>query len=69
MTRNDVIAEYVKERFPEILTTIDFAVFNFKMACKSSVDSFEKAIKKIDFSHLQKTVDDWNRRANDGKID
>lgn len=69
MTRNDVIAEYVKERFPEILTTIDFAVFSLKMACKSSVDSFEKAIKKIDFSHLQKTVDDWNRRANDGKTD
>lgn len=34
MSENDVIAEYVKERYPWILDTIDFAEYKFKTQCK-----------------------------------
>ena len=57
MTRNDVIAEYVKERYPELIKTTDFILYSFGMAWKSTVDNLEEAIKKIDFSILLKAVD------------
>lgn len=54
MTRNDIVAEYVRKRCPEILETTDFAAFAFEMACKSFVDNFEKTIKIVikNFSQL-----------------
>ena len=60
MTRNDIVAEYVRKRYPEILKTTDFAEFVFEMACKSFADNFEKSIK-IGFEKLRKIVDDLNR--------
>lgn len=53
MTRNDIVAEYVRKRCPEILETTDFAAFVFEMACKSFVDNFGKSIK-IDLKKLRK---------------
>lgn len=61
MTRNDIIAEYVKQRCPEILETIDFAFFNFGMACKDFAESFDKAIKE-DGRKFQKAVNDFNKK-------
>lgn len=28
-TRNDIIADYVREKYPSILTTVDFALYSF----------------------------------------
>lgn len=42
MNENDLIAEYVKERHPEILQTIDFAVFKLgKVISKAINDCFD----------------------------
>ena len=42
MNENDLIAEYIKERYPEILQTMDFTVFKFrKTISKVITDCFE----------------------------
>ena len=40
MSENDIIAEYVKERYPWILDTIDFVVYKLKMKCKTMINNF-----------------------------
>ncbi len=60
MTRNDIVAEYIRKRCPEILETTDFAAFVFEMACKSFVDNFGKSIK-VDLKKWRQFFDDWNR--------
>ena len=62
MTRNDIIAEYVKRNYPEILTTTDFAVFQFRIACKSFCDEACKSIRSIDFSKLKETFKSLSER-------
>ena len=56
MNENDYIAEYVKERHPEIVESFDFAMWKLvKVAIKMRDDFFE-AIKNIDFSKLKNEV-------------
>ena len=42
MSENDVIAEYVKERYPWILDTINFDVYRFKKQCETMVDELKE---------------------------
>lgn len=42
MSENDVIAEYVKERYPWILDTTDFVAYKLKMQWKTMVDEFKE---------------------------
>lgn len=62
MTRNDIIAEYVKRNYPEILMSIDFAAFHVGMACKSFSDEFRKSVRTIDFSKLKEKFRPLNER-------
>lgn len=45
MSENDIIAEYVKEQYPWILNTIDFAVYKLKMQCKTMVDELKESFR------------------------
>lgn len=45
MSENDVIAEYVKERYPWILDTIDFAIYKLKMQWKPMVDELKESFR------------------------
>ena len=49
MGENDIIADYVKEHYPEILETIDFNLYKLSYACRSFCESFSDAFKKVDF--------------------
>lgn len=62
MTENDIIAEYVKRKYPEILTTVDFAAFHVCMDCKSFSDAFSRSIRNIDFSKLKEALKHLNER-------
>lgn len=62
MTENDIIAEYVKRKYPEILTSIDFAAFHVGMTCKSFSDVISKSIRNIDFSKLKEAFKPLNER-------
>lgn len=52
MSENDMIAEYIKERFPDILNTTDFALYKFSCACRNLVCSFKESFKNIDFNKI-----------------
>ena len=56
MRENDLIAEYVKENYPEILGTFDFAMFKLRAACRECGKAIAEEIKKIDFSGLNKAL-------------
>ena len=52
MNENDIIAKYIKEKYPELLNTTDFALYKFSCACIKVVDEFKKAFGNINFSKL-----------------
>ena len=52
MNENDIIAEYIKEKYPELLNTTDFALYKFYCACRKVVDELKKTFRNIDFSKL-----------------
>lgn len=62
MNENDLIAEYVKERYPEILQTMDFAVFKLSACCRRIANEIIESLKNIDFVELQLMVDEFNKR-------
>ena len=66
MTENDIIAEYVKREFPEILNTLDFEKFKILYAMTGFWKELEKNIKRIDFSKLQKIVKALNESEKEG---
>ena len=47
LSKNDIIAEYVKQYHPEILATTDFAIFNLHMVVTDFARAFQKAIKQV----------------------
>lgn len=58
MSKNDIIAEYVKQNYPEILATTDFAIFSLQMVVrnftKTFSKTFSKAIKQVNFEKVKK---------------
>ena len=64
MGENDVIADYVKEHYPEILETIDFNLYKLSYACRSFCESFSNAFKGVDLKKLVDLADEFNERRN-----
>lgn len=56
MNENDVIAEYVKEQYPELLETFEFAIFRLKKAAEKMANDFMESLKSIDFSKLTEAI-------------
>ena len=56
MSENDIIAQYVREKYPEILTSVDFELYKFSLAWRNMVNDLKEAFKNIDFSKLAKQV-------------
>lgn len=46
MKENDYIAEYVRERRPEIITSVDYLTWRFVKAFNNCMDGFSGAIDK-----------------------
>ena len=59
---NDLIAEFVKEKYPELLTTLDFAIFRISKVCQQIANDIFDSFKNIDISELKKLADDFNSR-------
>lgn len=47
MNENDLIAEYIKKRYPEILQTMDFAVFKLGKAISKVITDCFDPIKNL----------------------
>ena len=56
MSENDIIAQYVREKYPEILTSVDFELYKFSLAWRNMVNDLKEAFKNIDFSKLAERV-------------
>lgn len=67
MSENDYIAEYVKENHPEILESLDFALWKMTRIVIKLRDDLVTAIKNIDFSELKKKVEEMNKSLSDKK--
>ena len=50
-TRNDILVEYVRSRYPEIEKTFDFAAYSAGVALKE----FGRCIKAVSYTHLSDT--------------
>lgn len=58
MNQNDWIAEYVKEKHPEILTTVDFFIYRTAAAMRDFTNAVVDGIKDIDFEALAKIINE-----------
>ena len=47
MTENDYIAEYVKERCPEVIQTIDYSLWRLRKAASVAVQTMVDHIKAM----------------------
>lgn len=56
MSENDIIAQYVREKYPEILTGVDFGLYKFSLAWRNMANDLKELFKNIDFSKLAKRV-------------
>ena len=61
MTENDYIAEYVKERCPEVIQTIDYSLWRVGKAVNEAVQAIVDSLKAIDWS---KSVEEWERQED-----
>ena len=52
MTDNDYIAEYVKERCPELLNTVDYSLWKLGKAASEAVQTVVDSIKAIDWGKV-----------------
>ena len=57
LSKNDIIAEYIKQYHPEILATTDFAIFNLHMVVTDFAKTFSKVIKQVKFEKVKKPAD------------
>lgn len=58
MSENDIIAEYVRKRYPELLNTADFVFFKCSCAIRKIINDFKESLKNIDFSELAEQIKD-----------
>jgi hypothetical protein len=49
MNENDMIAEYIKERMPELLTTCDFALYRLGVRLKEIASGVVESAMQIDW--------------------
>ena len=67
MSENDYIAEYVKEKRPEIIGTIDFAVWKIGKIVSNTVKSVTEAFKGISVENIANYIND--QEGEDGQGD
>ena len=53
MTENDYVAEYVKERCPELLNTVDYSLWKLGKRLSEAAQTLVDGFKTIDWSKVQ----------------
>lgn len=56
MSENDVIAEYVKENYPDLLETFDFAAYKLSAHVRKIGEEFAATISEMDFSGVKEAI-------------
>lgn len=66
MSENDYIAEYVKEKRPEIIGTIDFAVWKIGKVVSNTVETITTAIKGFLVEEIANYINDQEGEDEQG---
>lgn len=67
MSENDYIAEYVKEKRPEIIGTIDFVVWKIGKEISNAVKVVTESIKRLPVEDIANYIND--QEGEDGQGD
>lgn len=69
MSENDIIAEYVKAKYPDILRTVDFFGYKLQAGWHEVVEPAEKALKKLadTLAKVGKQYPSWNMLTDEQK--
>lgn len=61
MNENEIIAEYIKERYPELLETFDFTAYKLNAACRALrdeiVERFVEVFSNIDLKKIAEQLE------------
>lgn len=57
MSENDIIAEYVKAKYPQILKSYDFITWKISIRIREATKKFVDAIKDIDSTELKNLLE------------
>lgn len=71
MNENDIIAEYVKSKFPNILSTADFALYRLGYKLQEMATGVVETAKQIDWNAVleklneeqPKGIDTWKQQT------
>lgn len=69
MNENDIIAEYIKSKYPELLYTTDFALYKLGKGIKDFVNRFKENLKKINFSNITINNSEYDKGYKEGYAD
>ena len=62
MSENDIIAEYVKSRFPSLLATVDFGLYKMGVGISETLNETSKCLKNIDLKALKERLESVNEQ-------
>lgn len=60
-TRNDLLAEYVREKYPEIELSLDFAFYCFINSAKEFDETLKNMFKTIPVSEIERYYDEQHK--------
>ena len=61
MSENDYIAEFIKDKYPEIIQSADFALWKIGKILDDSISKFVENFRKINFTGLNKALENMKR--------
>lgn len=62
MSENDIIAEYVKSRFPNLLATADFGLYKMGVGISETMNIIGESLKDIDWKTLKERLESVNKQ-------
>ena len=75
MTENDYIAEYIREKRPELITSLDFVFWKIGRITTDAFKGFAEALRNIQIpsaateaEHAEETTEKHEEEKNGGKL-
>jgi hypothetical protein len=69
MTENDYIAEYIKEKRPEIISSLDFIFWKFSKSVEDAVSGLASGLNNIFISEKEEQDNDIQGNETEDGID
>ena len=69
MSENDIIAAYVRNKYPELIKGADFQLFKLGFVIKEAFDSVKRSMENIDFTKLAELANEFEQKCGRGDHD